>query len=91
LEPSFELDEFDVSIIVYNINPHPEVEDMTVRTAKETNIILIARRKFGRGGGCGVTMDSFFLEGNPDFSFCMLHYPICNFALLLIHNVESPL
>jgi hypothetical protein len=91
LEPSFELDEFDVSIIVYNINPHPEVENMTVRTAKETNIILIARRKFGRRCGGRVTVDSFFLEGNPDFSFGILHYPICSFSILLIHSFESPL
>jgi hypothetical protein len=73
------LDELDISIIVYDINPHPEVEDMTVRAAKETNIILIARRKFGRCGSCWVAVDSFFAEGNPDFSFCMLYGPFSLF------------
>jgi hypothetical protein len=85
LEPSLELDEFNVSIIVYNINPHPEVEDMTVRSAKETNIILIARLKGWICCGCWVAVDSFFLEVDPDFSLSFMFYSFYGFTFLLVH------
>jgi hypothetical protein len=41
-EPPLELDELDVPIIVEHIDPHPEMEDMTMRITKERNIILIS-------------------------------------------------
>ncbi len=82
-----ELDEFNVSIIVYNINPHPEVEDMTVRSTKETNIILIARLKGWICCGCWVAVDSFFLEGDPNSSLSMLLESFYSVTLFLIHLI----
>jgi hypothetical protein len=74
---------------VYNINPHPEVEDMTVRSAKETNIILIARLKGWICCGCGVAVDSFFLEGDPDSSLSFMLDSFYSFTFNLIHS-SSP-
>jgi hypothetical protein len=42
LEPSFELDELNVAIVVLNINFHSEVEDVSVRISKKADVVLIS-------------------------------------------------
>jgi hypothetical protein len=40
LEPSLELDELDVPVIVEHIDPHPEMKNVPMRTSKKRYIIF---------------------------------------------------
>jgi hypothetical protein len=42
LEPSFELDEFDVSVIVLHIDPHPEMKNVAMGITQKRYVIFIS-------------------------------------------------
>jgi hypothetical protein len=75
LEPSFELDELDVPVIMEHIDPHPEMKNVTVGSSKKRYIIFIS------GGQCRIcvsgwiSMDALFAEGDPDLAIRMLADP----------------
>jgi hypothetical protein len=67
-EPTLELDELDVAVVMEHIDPHPEMEDMAMRITKERNIIFISSGQTGICQGRRIFMDAFALEGYPNLA-----------------------
>jgi hypothetical protein len=65
-KPPLELNELHVSVIVEYLDGHTEMEDMTMRMSQERNVVFVTGAELGVGFGCGVSMDAFFLESDPD-------------------------
>jgi hypothetical protein len=72
LEPSFELDEFDVSVIMEHIDPHPEMKDVAMSSSKKRYVIFISGGQCRIWSGGWIFMDTFFAECDPDLAICMI-------------------
>jgi hypothetical protein len=70
-----------------HIDPHPEMEDMTMRTSKERNIIFISSGQFRICGGCRIFMDAFALECDPDLAISGFSDAFCCGSLFLVHTI----
>jgi hypothetical protein len=70
-----------------HIDPHPEMEDMTMRTSKERNIIFISCGQPRICSGCGIFMDAFPLECDPDLAISGLSDTFYSGSLFLVHFI----
>jgi hypothetical protein len=73
------LDEFDVSIIVEHIDPHPEMKDVTMSSSKKRYIIFISSGQCRICGSGWIFMDAFFAERDPDLAICMITHSLALF------------
>jgi hypothetical protein len=68
-----------------HIDPHPEMEDVTMRITKERNIIFISSGQTRICQGCRIFMDAFHAESDPDLAISYFSDAFYSGSLFLVH------
>ena len=81
-------EEYSEMVIVKDIDPHPEMEYMAMRTSKERYIILISSGQQRICCGCRIFMDAFLAESYPNLTFSNFFDAFNLFTFCLYHNFK---